>query len=234
MTELATIATGGNAIGLAIESGGTTALVTLARSVLRVNLGTGVVTQVANDSNAGGLGDIVIEAGGTFLVTDAYTGPARVARVDPTAPSGPYATVATGLTKWGGLAWTLGLRLEAGGGSVLVVDNGDGGRLLRIDTTTGVATVLAANVSDAPGALQSLDIESGGTTALLGDQGCLRAWRCRRPRNRPASCTRRTPRRRASRPAAPLRSSSIAGRAPSPTATPLGADRRASSSPMAA
>lgn len=171
MTTLATLST--SAVGIAIESGGATAIVTGGRVISRVNLGTGLVTTVLNNPLAGGYVDIAIESGGaTAVVLDTNTGPGSdIERVNLT--NGATTTIATHIGYgFGNGPATFGMALEASGGSVLMTQNLDSGRLLRIDLTSGVETILGSALTEG-GGLNSLAIESGGASALLADSGRL-------------------------------------------------------------
>lgn len=155
-------------IGLAIESGGTTALVTETASVIRLDIPSRTVRKTIVDgfpANGRPKG-IAIESGGTTALVATDDG--HLLRVN--LASGTYAVLSTGLTN------AYGLAIEASGTSALSTDfslSSTAGRLVRIDLAGGGVTPITA-LLNAP---KGMAIESGGTTVLIAEYGLDRLSR---------------------------------------------------------
>ena len=166
------VATGlNNAHDVKIESGGATALVTTMGGLARVVLATGATTTVADLAQAPcGFADytqgLAIEAGGaTALVV--RNCPNQLARVN----------LATGVatTLSSGYQAPVGVAIESGGATALVVDVGMNGRLLRVDLATGAQTLLAGDLSGTnAGAPEFVAIDASGNALVPAGSGLFR------------------------------------------------------------
>jgi sugar lactone lactonase YvrE len=149
----------GAANDLAIESGGSTALLASGSGLVRIDLSTGFFTVIsAQVSTPYG---VAIESGGTSaLVTDcgaaANCSAGRLVRVQLATGS------VTPITTGSGLNGPAGVAIESGGTTALVVE-GAGGRLLRVTLGDGALVALASGLA----APQDVLIEAGGSTALV-------------------------------------------------------------------
>ena len=144
---------------IAIESGGTTALVIEGRELSRLELSTGAVTTIASGLTS--ITDIAIESSGkSALLTDYDAG--QLLRVDLT--NGAVTTIASGFVQPSGVA------IEAGG-TALVIDQNNNGTLSRINLLTGEVATIASGFDYTP--LNGLAIEQEGKSALVvhGTQG---------------------------------------------------------------
>jgi sugar lactone lactonase YvrE len=158
--------------GVAIEPGGASALVTGSGQIVRIVLATGTLTEMYAYPTPN-LAGIALESGGGFaLIADTNLG--RIVRVAVTsniqtlAPS--RQSLASFIDPWG-------VAIEAGGATALVADCSpaataapcNDGRVVRADLATGVLTsVTAVNQFSL---LRGIEIESGGTTALVTELG---------------------------------------------------------------
>ncbi len=151
----------GGDTALALESSGATAIVGESGRVVRTYLASSI-TPVA--AGYGSTMDVQMEAGGTTaLVVEfgGFAGPPHLMRVD--LATGATQTVATPA-----FFAINGLSLSPDGSTAYTI--GDWSHFLRIDTTNGSTNDLSALLSYG----DSIEVEAGGSTALVSGDGLYR------------------------------------------------------------